>query len=77
MSESKREIIIKYPDIECIELGIEYKRIKSILKRIADICKAEKDKGFCMTRYGTKEPVGEGYDLACRILKELEIEECE
>lgn len=50
---------------------------KDILKRIADICKAEKDKGFCMTRYGTKEPVSQGYDLACEILELLEIEECE
>lgn len=73
MSKREEEIIFKSPDIECAELGTEYKRIKSILKRIADICKAEKRKGFIMSRYGAKEPISQGYDLACRILKELEI----
>ena len=48
-----------------------------LLKRIANKCKAEKDKGFVMSRYGGEVPVSRGYDLACRILKELEIEECE
>lgn len=48
-----------------------------VIKRIVNICKAEKDKGFCMTRYGAKVPVSEGWDLACEILQLLEIEECE
>lgn len=48
-----------------------------VLKQIADICKAEKDKGFCLTRYGAKAPVSEGWDLASEILERLEIEECE
>lgn len=90
MHECEKEIIFKYSDLKSIklttlnglpikdmvELGNEYVRMQSILKRIADICKAEKDKGFCMSRYGCKVPVSQGYDLACIILQELEIEEC-
>lgn len=47
------------------------------IKRIIDICKTEKKKGFVLGRYGCKESISEGYDLACRILQKLEIEECE
>lgn len=48
-----------------------------LLKSIADLCKDEKSKGFCITRYGIKEPISEGYGFACRILQLLKIEECE
>lgn len=48
-----------------------------LLKRIADKCRYEKDKGFVMSRNGCKVPASEGYDLASEILKMLNIEECE
>lgn len=87
MTESEKEIF-KCAGIKCIklnklnglpikntvELCNEYIRMQSILKRIADLCKAEKDKGFVMSRYGTKEPVSEAWDLASEILELLEKE---
>lgn len=46
-----------------------------VLKWIVNKCKAEKDKGFVMSRYGCKVPVSEGWDLASEMLELLEIEE--